>query len=39
MEASTREKGEKPRAIVSQGARIVILFQDDPDPYAWSSGK
>ena len=36
-QALTREKLEKLRAIVSEGDRIAILLQGDPDPDAMSS--
>ena len=36
-QALTREKLEELRAIVSQGDRVAILLQDDPDPDAMSS--
>jgi nanoRNase/pAp phosphatase (c-di-AMP/oligoRNAs hydrolase) len=36
-QASTKEKLVKLRAIVSEGDRVAILVQDDPDPDAMSS--
>ncbi len=36
-QALTRQKLEKLRTIVSEGDRVAILLQDDPDPDAMSS--
>ncbi|HEV3113032.1 MAG TPA: bifunctional oligoribonuclease/PAP phosphatase NrnA [Candidatus Binataceae bacterium] len=36
-QALTRQKLDKLRAIISEGDRVAILLQDDPDPDAMSS--
>jgi nanoRNase/pAp phosphatase (c-di-AMP/oligoRNAs hydrolase) len=36
-QALTRQKLEKLRTLVSEGDRVAILLQDDPDPDAMSS--
>ncbi len=37
MEAFTKQKIKELRALVSEGDRVAILLQDDPDPDAMSS--